>query len=933
MASKTKCTCCATLFLGTPISCKACKQPSCAICRTNGSQPGNCCKCSNEQCARTSSSCQPSTQVDNNDSSASEFSEPDPSLQDGFMHPETKFGRRYKGVGPRGPSLAEFQQDSRWNWMPYQMFVKHVFKHLSPLKQLSAEEFLECASYATDYGIDSPGWNGLAYDPNLRLSEGPHPNYYEPEPVEAFQTKVSKSKPETLDPPDALQEIPSAASNDPGSYFCYDYLWTPGPLEDPNKYPWSFATVGSGGVHFFNKQHVMAKEYCPADRISAIASDLDSESLIYLHREALKVTVGSLSDPDDIVLEFDLPTEYNPRAIGVIKTENGNQAVIHGYTSKSLHTVMLYDLNSGSQTANIPIKRYEHDYKHPVITRGANQPNLVMDPARPNVCYLGFASETGLAVVDTRMNRAARWIKWQDEIHQMVIQPYDNCDKLVYSKGNALVMFDLVAGKARYQHTTLGVAKTDIAAIGLATYGEQIAVGRFNRGGSDPIVSWFSWEHFESGSYFNTKKDSKIPCSGGNFIAANSSGTQVEILSVKQFFFLRFRAGIYAVEHRYAMHAPWQAPLNGTPMVRQVSAPSTTAGGVAPAQKGVRRAKRETVANSFADPVNAPAPSKPTAFTTKYLEGEGLPSVAENDRHGYSTQLWVAEGIDNPDNYPFSILGCGSDGVIVYDHSHNFVERLCTDSSTYRGGISCIYPHAQTKTLLAGSDDVMSIFSFDNFKTPKSTIKNIGFTPRALTVMTRSAPQIVIGGDDLNLHDMATGRRLSEIHVSHGGSKMYVCGLKTDRHRPDVLYVMGYENAFLVDLRENPKAVVRSFVHSHKESLYSMMNTEYGPCDKLVTTMIDSIAIFDIGSGKVLKEVNGVFEAASAYGSTLCVGCYTTGVDYYDIENLTATPIANTELPARESAPASYVKANWKGVYRKAADKLHLLPFKGTKQI
>jgi hypothetical protein len=460
MATKTKCACCATMFLGTPIRCKACNQPSCATCRNNGSQAGNCCKCSNEECARTAGSTNQSTTStsnSNNNSSASEFSEPDPTLQaDGFMHPETKYGRRYKGVGPRGPSLAEFEKDSRWNWQPYQKFVRHVIKHLEDRKQLSAEDFLECASWKTDYGLDSPGWTGLTYDPELRLSAGPHPNFYEPEPIEAFQP-VSLGAPVTLDPPDFLTEISSAISNDPGNYFCYDYLWAPNSTEDPTKYPFSFATVGSQGIHYFNQQHVMSKEYRPADRIAALAADIDSESFIYLHKEAKKVTVGSLSEPDDIVLEFALPIDYDPQAVGVMKTSNGNQALIHGCL-KNKYYVMLYDLNAGSQTAMVPIMRYDYENKVPTVSRGALQQNVVMDPARPNVCYLGLLSETGIAVVDTRMSRAARWIKVQDEITNKVIQPYGNCDKLVYSTGNSLVMYDLTAGKVLDCYYSLTIA-------------------------------------------------------------------------------------------------------------------------------------------------------------------------------------------------------------------------------------------------------------------------------------------------------------------------------------------------------------------------------------------------------------------------------------------------------------------------------------------
>lgn len=448
MASKTKCTCCATMFLGTPLNCKACNKPSCATCRNNGSQPGKCCKCSNEACARTAVSSGQPAPSNSNSKSVSGFSEPDPSLQDGFMHPETKYGRRYKGVGPRGPSLTEFQKDSRWKWPPYQKFVHHVIKHLEEVKLLSAENFLQCASWKTDFGLDSPGWTGLTYDPELRRSDGPHPNYYDPEPIEALHT-VSLGARDALDPPDFLAEIQSAVANDPSSYFCYDYLWAPSTLEDPAKYPFSFATVGSEGVHFFNHQHVMTKEYRPAERISAIATDLDSESFIYLHKEARKVTVGSLSDPDDIVLEFDLNSEYYPQAIGSIKTSNGNQAFIHGHMN-NMHYVTLYDLNAGSQTAQLPIMRYDYESKIPYITRGAQQPNVVMDPARPNVCYLGLLSETAIVVVDTRMSRAARWIKVQDEITNMVIQPYGNCDKIVYSTGNTLSMYDLTAGKVSF---------------------------------------------------------------------------------------------------------------------------------------------------------------------------------------------------------------------------------------------------------------------------------------------------------------------------------------------------------------------------------------------------------------------------------------------------------------------------------------------------
>jgi hypothetical protein len=635
MASKTKCNCCATMFLGTPIACKGCKKPCCAICKNSGGAPGTCCNCSNVPCARIAGPSQPQTggSAPRTDVAVASDSVPDAELQkDGFMHPVTKYGCRYGGVGPRGPPLVEFEKDSRWSWQPYQRFVKHVIKHLENAKQLTGEDYRECATWTTDYGVDSPGWNGLQYDPNLTVSNGPHPNYYQPAPVAALQATLNVPRPSTQDPPDSLIEIQSAQSSDPSNRFCYDAFWAPGATEDPYKYPFSFATVGGNGLHFFNQEHVMTKEYRPADRIAALVSDLESDSYIYLHQEAKKVTVGSLSEPDDIVLEFELPAEYHPQAVGVIKTQGGNRALIHGYKD-NIHTVMLYDLNAGSQLTSIPIRRYEYEPKYPIISRGSLQRTLVMDTARPNVCYLGLLSEPAFAIVDTRMGRAARWVKVQDEIRHMTVQGYGNCDKLAYTNGNNLVLYDLVAGKARYQHTSLGTGKTDIGAFGLTSYGEQLAVGRYD-GGNRPIVSWLSWENFESGSYFDTKKDSKIPGDGGNFLAVNAKG-------------------IYAMEHNHAMFAPWQSPIGGQPLVSQLKAPSATASGVAPAQKGVRRAKREATPDSFADPVNLPIPAKPTGFTLNTEKWNGVQGFEEVDRSRFYSQLWVAPGNEDPDKYPF----------------------------------------------------------------------------------------------------------------------------------------------------------------------------------------------------------------------------------------------------------------------------------------
>jgi hypothetical protein len=426
-------------------------------------------------------------------------------------------------------------------------------------------------------------------------------------------------------------------------------------------------------------------------------------------------------------------------------------------------------------------------------------------------------------------------------------------------------------------------------------------------------VSWLSWDNFESGSYFDTKKDANVPGSGGNFIAVNSTG-------------------VFVMEHNHAMHAPWQSPIGGKPMVKQVAAPSATASGVAPAQKGVRRAKRETTANSFSDPVKAPVPTKPTGFTLKYDEHEGLPAVAEHDHHNFSKHMWVAEGSDDPSKYPFSILCCGNDGISVFDHKYNFSGNMCHDYDAYYG-INCLYPHVETKTLLAGSRrGTVAMFNFDSlFKPAKSTISNIGFDPEAVTVMNRSAPQVIVGGDELLIYDMATGRRVSDIVLTHGGSKSRVCGLRCDTYRPDVLYAMGYEFAFLVDLRENSKASVRSFAPSKQDYLYSMNITEYGAADKLILTETDLLSVFDIGTGKTLYDKSIDCGAASVYGSTLCVATYESAVVYYDIENLEAGPMAVSEMPNRESAPKGTIGANWKGVYRKAADKLFFYPFIGTK--
>lgn len=448
----------------------------------------------------------------------------------------------------------------------------------------------------------------------------------------------------------------------------------------------------------------------------------------------------------------------------------------------------------------------------------------------------------------------------------------------------------------------------------MAAHGEQLAVGRFSRSAAEPNVSWLSWEHFESGTYFDTKKDAKVPGSGGNFLAVNNSGVLV-------------------IEHNHAMHAPWQSPIGGKPLIKQVSAPSATAGGVAPAQKGVRRAKRETAANSFADPVNAPKRAKPTAFTLKYDTHDGVPAVVENDHHNFSSSMWAAEGSDDPSKYPFSVLCCGSNGIMVLDQSLNYAGNMCNDYDAYYG-IDCVYPHAESKTLLAGSNrGTVAMFNFDGLLKPaKSTIANIGFNPRAVTVMNRSAPQVLVGGDELLVYDMATGRRLSEIALTHGGSKCSAFGLRPDRYRPDVLYAMGLESAFLVDLRENSQASVRSFAPSTKDYLYSLNYTEYGAADKLIVSESNLVSLFDIGTGKILNELSvETGGAASAYGSTLCVATYESGVMYYDLENLNAGPIAISEEPTRESPNKDTIRANWKGVYRKAADKLHFYPFSGTK--
>lgn len=239
MSKKTRCACCSTNFLGRVTTCSVCRLPCCATCKNNGSIYGTCCKCSNEGCFRTNPH---SNYVSNNSQSVEEISSQvaDISLQEGFVHPITRFGTRYADVGPNGPDLSEFQSDDRWNWPPYQNFVKHVYKHVEFRKQISGDDYKKCASWSTDYGVDNPTWNGTQYDRSIEYDEvkfmlKTHPSYYEPEPIEAFEPKFNVEKPKTMDPPDVLLEIKSACSNDTSNYFCYNHFWTPGPLEDPSR--------------------------------------------------------------------------------------------------------------------------------------------------------------------------------------------------------------------------------------------------------------------------------------------------------------------------------------------------------------------------------------------------------------------------------------------------------------------------------------------------------------------------------------------------------------------------------------------------------------------------------------------------------------------------------------------------------------------------
>lgn len=300
-------------------------------------------------------------------------------------------------------------------------------------------------------------------------------------------------------------------------------------------------------------------------------------------------------------------------------------------------------------------------------------------------------------------------------------------------------------------------------------------------------MSWISWENFESGSYFDTKKDSSVPGSKAQFLGVNSTG-------------------VYAIEHNHALFSPWQSPLGGQSKVSQVKAPS------APAEKGARRAKRETSPDSFSDSINLPVPSKPQAFTQEYNHWEGLPEVSSTDRSRFSDQLWTAPGSQNPDKYPFSVLCAGSGGVNVYDHQYKFMGVISNDKFS----VKAVFPHLATqKLIVASAENGIDIFSFKNLFGPSNAnVSNLGYKPASVTVLDRSAPQIVVGGEQVLLFDMESTRRVSDVFLEHAGTQVAAIALTLDHSRPDVFYAMGMNQAFLVDLRLGSKKATRAFAPS-----------------------------------------------------------------------------------------------------------------------
>jgi hypothetical protein len=277
------------------------------------------------------------------------------------------------------------------------------------------------------------------------------------------------------------------------------------------------------------------------------------------------------------------------------------------------------------------------------------------------------------------------------------------------------------------------------------------------------------------------------------------------------------------------------------------------------------------------------------------------------------------------------VLCSGSGGVNVFDYKFALMGNIKNDSDA-----NFAFPHLATKNMLVASKDGnVYIYGFDKLfgAPPAATITNLGFTPNVVSVMTRSAPQIVIGGDELLLYDMETKRRISDVLLEHAGRKCSAYSLIPDRSRPDVLYVKGLEQAFLVDLRLNSKASVRSFAPSKDSHLYSLVVADYGAYDKLLLTHRSQMAVFDIRSGKVLKQVDGNYGPAANYGSTLCMGTYDAGIEYFDIESLTEKPLAKTENGSGSSPSTHCVGANWKGAYRKVDSRLYFYSFKGTKLV
>lgn len=150
--------------------------------------------------------------------------------------------------------------------------------------------------------------------------------------------------------------------------------------------------VGSSGAKFYDHDHEISKTY-EAPGLTATAGNVASAAWLHLFEKEKKVLLGDLTNPGDILMQFDLPRDFAPRGVDFLNRSTAPQGVIVGDGLKmedrtGLSGLLCYDLETGDVISTIITARYDITYRDPFVSYGAHQPLIATDPVFPFIFHL-----------------------------------------------------------------------------------------------------------------------------------------------------------------------------------------------------------------------------------------------------------------------------------------------------------------------------------------------------------------------------------------------------------------------------------------------------------------------------------------------------------------------------------------------------------------